>query len=74
MRLKSVSLAAAAIALSTASISAQAAQADRQVAPVSSESELGGGEGSTQLIFLAIVAAIIFAAIELTNDDDPLSV
>lgn len=70
MRLKTVSLAAAAVALSTAPIAAQAQLAPRDAAPVDGESEIGGG---SQLVILAVVAAVIFAGIAITDDDDPLS-
>ena len=72
MRLKTVSLVAAAAALGTAPIAAQAEIASRDMAPVSDEGELGGAV-SSQLLILVAVAAVIVAGIVITDDDDPLS-
>lgn len=69
MRTKTVTLALAASALVAAPLAAQAA--DRSAAPISDESELAGG--ASRLLILAVVAAAIFAGIELTGDDEPVS-
>lgn len=70
MRLKTILLGAAAASLAGAPIVAQAAS--RAAAPVSGESALGYDNSGTQLIVLALVAAVIVAGISLT-DDEPSS-
>ena len=67
MRTNIVTLGLAATALVAAPIAAQAA--DRSAAPISDESELAGG--ASQILILAVVAAAIFAGIEISGDDDP---
>ena len=70
MKIGKVTLTAAAIALASAPIAGQAIAADRAVAPVSGESELGGG-ASLAIVFLlaAFVAGIWIAG----DDDEPVS-
>lgn len=67
MRTKTVTLALAASALVAAPLAAQAA--DRSAAPISDESEMGG---ASRLVVLLVVAAAIYAGIEL-SDEDPVS-
>jgi len=67
MRTNIVTLGLAATALVAAPIAAQAA--DRSAAPISDESELAGG--ASQILILAVVAAAIFAGIEISGDDEP---
>ena len=69
MRTKTVTMALAASALAAAPIAAQAA--DRSVAPISDESEMGGG--ASRSLILAVVAAAIFIGIEVSGDDEPVS-
>ena len=69
MRTNIVTLALAASALVAAPIAAQAA--DRSAAPISDESELAGG--ASRLLILAVVAAAIYAGIEISDNDDPVS-
>ena len=69
MRTNIVTLGLAATALVAAPLAAQAA--DRSAAPISDESELAGG--ASQILILAVVAAAIFAGIEISGDDDPVS-
>jgi hypothetical protein len=69
MRTNIVTLGLAATALVAAPIAAQAA--DRSAAPISDESELAGG--ASQILILAVVAAAIFAGIEISGDDEPAS-
>ena len=69
MRTKTVTMALAASALAAAPIAAQAA--DRSVAPISDESEMGGG--ASRILILAVVAAAIFIGIEVSDNDDPVS-
>ena len=68
MRTNIVTLGLAATALVAAPIAAQAA--DRSAAPISDESELAGGASQ---VLIAVVAAAIFAGIEISGDDDPVS-
>jgi hypothetical protein len=69
MRTNIVTLGLAATSLVAAPIAAQAA--DRSAAPISDESELAGG--ASQILILAVVAAAIFAGIEISGDDEPAS-
>ena len=69
MRTNIVTLALAASALVAAPIAAQAA--DRSAAPISDESELAGN--ASRLLVLAVVAAAIYAGIEISDNDDPVS-
>lgn len=69
MRTNIVTLGLAATALVAAPIAAQAA--DRSAAPISDESELAGG--ASRILILAVVAAAIFAGIEISDNDDPVS-
>ncbi|MEC7400305.1 MAG: hypothetical protein VX512_04440 [Pseudomonadota bacterium] len=69
MRTNIVTLGLAATALVAAPLAAQAA--DRSAAPISDESELAGG--ASRILILAVVAAAIFAGIEISDNDDPVS-
>ena len=69
MRSNIVTLGLAATALVAAPLAAQAA--DRSAAPISDESELAGG--ASRILILAVVAAAIFAGIEISDNDDPVS-
>ena len=69
MRTNIVTLGLAATALVAAHLAAQAA--DRSAAPISDESELAGG--ASRILILAVVAAAIFAGIEISDNDDPVS-
>ena len=69
MRKNIVTLGLAATALVAAPLAAQAA--DRSAAPISDESELAGG--ASRILILAVVAAAIFAGIEISDNDDPVS-
>ena len=70
MRLKKLTLAAAATALVAAPIAAQSSLA-RSSAPISEESELGG-EITPGLIIIAL-AAVGAGILLITDDDDPVS-
>ncbi|WP_427969746.1 hypothetical protein [Altererythrobacter sp.] len=73
MRLKTLALAAGAAALTVTPAVIQARAADRAVAPVTGEQELGGG---SDVIYAVIAVAILGAFIALTASDDdvePLS-
>lgn len=65
MRIKTLSTAFAVGALIAAPVAAQAA--DRDAAPITDESEMGG---ASRLIVLLVVAAAIFAGIEIFGDDN----
>ena len=69
MRTNIVTLGLAATALVAAPLAAQAA--DRSAAPISDESELAGG--ASRILILAVVAAAIYAGIEISDNDDPVS-
>ena len=71
MRLKKLTLAAAATALVAAPIAAQSTLA-RSSAPISEESELGGGEITPGLIIIAL-AAVGAGILLITDDDEPAS-
>ena len=73
MRLKTVILGTAAALAASAPIVAQAAGAARASAPAEGASELGYPDSGTQLIVLALIAAVIVAGISLTDDDEPSS-
>ena len=68
MRLKTVSMAAAAAALVAAPVAIQAQAADRASAPAEGASELAGGDGVYAIIAVAVLAA--FIALTAANDDD----
>ncbi|SMQ58904.1 hypothetical protein SAMN06297468_0210 [Altererythrobacter xiamenensis] len=69
MRLKTVSMAAAAAALVAAPVAIQAQAADRTAAPAEGASELGGGsDGIYAIVAVAILAG--FIALTAANDDD----
>ena len=67
MKLKAISTVMAASALAFAPLAANAASADRASAPVSEESELGGGLGP--IIILGLVAVAVVAAVAIDSDD-----
>lgn len=69
MRLKTLIIGTAATLAAAAPIVAQAADA-RVSAPVDGESALGFPESGTQLLVLALIAAVIIAGISLTGEDD----
>ena len=66
MKLKAISTVMAASALAFAPLAANAASADRASAPVSEESELGGGLGP--IIILGLVAVAVVAAVAIDNE------
>lgn len=73
MRLKNMTLAAAAVAFAAAPVAIQAQAADRASAPVEGAQELGGGSDG---IYAIIAVAILGAFIALTaadDDDEPVS-
>lgn len=65
MKFGKVTLAAAALAAATAPIAGQAFAAERSAAPVSGESEIGGGP-----IGILIVLALVGLAIGIAASDD----
>lgn len=66
-------LAAAAAALSLATVPAVSAAAQAQ-APVSGENSLGGGSDTIiGVIAIAVLAAFIAITVSLNNEDDPVS-
>lgn len=73
MRLKTVIIGAAATALATAPIVAQAAGADRAVAAIADENGMGGSDTLTRVLVLALIAGVIIGGIELFGDDEPAS-
>lgn len=73
MRLKTVMLGAAATALATAPIVAQAAGADRAVATIAGDNGMGGSDTLTRVIVLALIVGVIIGGIELFGDDEPTS-
>ena len=70
MRLKTTVLVAA--ALTTAALPIAASASDRSAAPIDRASELAEG-GLTQLIVLAVIAAVIIGGIAIADDDSPSS-
>ena len=69
MKFGKVTLTAAAVAAASAPIAGQAFAAERAVAPVAGESEIGGGP-----IGILIVLALVGLAIGITaGDDEPAS-
>jgi hypothetical protein len=65
MKFAKVTLAAAAVAAATAPISGQAFAAERTAAPVSGESEMGGGP-----IGILIVLALVGLAVGIASGDE----
>lgn len=68
MDVRKITFAAAAAALAIAPVAGQAVAADRVAAPVSGESEIGGGP-----IGILIVLALVGLAIGIASDEDPVS-
>ncbi len=69
MKLKTLSIAAASVALTAAPIAAHAAaSSDRVAAPVAETSELAGGIGPAFII--VALAAVGMGILLLTDDDD----
>ncbi len=74
MRLKNLTLAAAAMTLAVAPVAAQAAPAAPATAPVAAANEMGGGsDGVLALVAAAVLAAFIFFTVDGDGDDDPIS-
>ncbi|MEW4448609.1 hypothetical protein [Qipengyuania sp. JC766] len=74
MKVTSVLAATAAVSLAATPVVAQSVQADRASAPVSDESELGGGSGIIiGLVAAAAVIAGIIIAADNEDDDAPAS-
>jgi hypothetical protein len=67
MRLKTIAMGTAAAAMATAPVLASSVSAERSVAPVSEEAELGG---SSILIAVLAAAAVIAGIIIIADDDD----
>ena len=67
MRLKTLTLAAAAAGLVAAPVALQAQAASRTVAPVAGEQEMGGG---SETIIAVLAVAILAGFIAITADDD----
>lgn len=73
MRVKTLTLAAAAATLALAPIAVQAAPSARASAPVASEMEMGGGSDSLiAILAAAVLATFVYFSIE-DGDDDPIS-
>ena len=72
MRLKTVSMAAAAVALTAAPVAIQAQAADRAAAPVESAQEIEGSNGILAIVAVAILGAFIAFTIA-DDDDEPVS-
>ena len=69
MRIRNLAILAGATAIAAAPLAAQQA---RTTAPVAAEEEIGGVSGiAGAALGVAIGAAIIFAFVELTEDDEP---
>ncbi len=71
MTFKKITLAASAAALALAPAVAQAADADRSVAPVSGEQEFASS-GVLAVLAAAFLGAFIFFAVD-DDDDEPVS-
>lgn len=67
MRLKTIALGAAAVAMATTPVLATEIAAERSSAPVSGEQELAG---SSLIIALVAAAAVIAGIIIIADDDD----
>ena len=71
MVFRKLALASAALTLAVAPVAAQAAPS-RAAAPITEESDLGGGNEFVNALIIILIAAIGMGAL-LLSDDDPVS-